>query len=118
MFFVIKTCRIYAACGVSQTPTYIYFSGEGVGQDYAKAIEWFEKSADLDNTAAMASLGVYYYLITQEYAKALGWFEKAADLGNADAMDMIATMYENGIGVARNPEKAQEWHEKAEEARK
>ena len=95
----------------------MYENGEGVEQDFTKAIEWYEKSADLDNTDAMGSLGIYY-LATQKYAKALGWFEKAADLGNADAMDVIAYMYENGIGVARNSEKAQEWHDKAEDARK
>ena len=96
---------------------YMYGDGQGVEQDITKAIEWYEKSAALDNTDAMGSLGTYY-LVTQKYAKALRWFEEAADLGNADAMDMIASMYENGIGVARNSEKAQEWHDKAEEARK
>ena len=96
---------------------YMYQTGQGAEQDLVKALEWYEKSADLGNTDAMGSLGTYY-LATQEYAKALGWFKKAADLGNADAMDVIASMYENGIGVARNSEKAQEWRDKAQEARK
>ena len=96
---------------------YMYQFGQGAEQDLVKALEWYEKSADLYNTDAMGSLGTYY-LLAQKYAKALGWYEKAADLGNADAMDTIAYMYENGIGVARNSEKAQEWRDKAEEARK
>ena len=33
MFFVVKKCRIYAACGVSQTPNYYMIKGVQ-GKDY------------------------------------------------------------------------------------
>jgi energy-coupling factor transporter ATP-binding protein EcfA2 len=37
-----------------------YRDGLGVQQDYAKAIEWFEKSADMDDADAMNDLGWLY----------------------------------------------------------
>ena len=54
-------------------------------QDYAKALEWLEKAADLGNATAMSNIGYFYkngYGVEQDYEKALEWYEKAADLGH------------------------------------
>ena len=95
---------------------YMYQEGMGVEQDYAKALEWLEKAADLGNSSAMNNIGYSYYYgngIEQDYAKALEWLEKAADLGNSSAMDWIGSIYREGLGVEQDYTKALEWYEKA-----
>lgn len=37
-----------------------YDKGQGVPQDFAKAIEWYQKAADAGNTDAMCNLGIHY----------------------------------------------------------
>jgi predicted aspartyl protease len=41
------------------------------------------------------------------------WMRDEADGGNADAQYTLATMYNNGRGIARDPKQAQAWLEKA-----
>jgi len=85
-------------------------------QDYAKALEWYEKAAAEDNADAMFKLGLLYHNgqgVAQNNAKAIEWYEKAADKGNTDAMVNLGMHYANGLGVARNYAKAREWYEKA-----
>jgi uncharacterized protein len=38
----------------------VYDNGRGVKQDYKKAIEWYEKSANQGNTKAQFNLGIMY----------------------------------------------------------
>ena len=41
------------------------------------------------------------------------WYEKAAELGDLNATNDIAVLYEKGLGVEKDPTKAQEWRDKA-----
>jgi TPR repeat protein len=64
---------------------YLYANGKGVATDYAKAREWFQKSAALGDVKAMVAT-------VQLYEKGLGmavdlkqaavWYRKAADAGD------------------------------------
>ncbi len=86
--------------------------------DYAKALEWWEKSAELGNATAMNNIGWLYqkgYGVEQDYAKALEWYEKSAELGNDWAMNNIGNLYYNGNGVTQDYAKALEWYEKSAE---
>lgn len=65
-----------------------YYNGEGVPQDYAKAMKYFRKAAFKDYTASKFTIGLKYNKgadVTQNYAEALKWFRKAADQGDAAA---------------------------------
>lgn len=98
---------------------YLYLRGKGVEQSYAKALECYEKAADLGDSSAMDMIGYLYESgegVEQDYDVALEWYERAADLGNFGSMHHIGEMYENGIGVAKDSAKAKEWYEKAEAA--
>lgn len=56
--------------------------------DYAKAQEYYEKSAQLGNAQASCNLGyIYTYARNGErnYEKAFKYFKYAADKGNAEA---------------------------------
>ena len=95
---------------------YMYANGEGVEQDYAKAIEWYTKAADSGNTTAMYNIGYMYMYgegVEQDGTKAIEWYTKAADLGDSDAMYNLGYMYYTGEGVEQDGEKAVEWFTKA-----
>ncbi len=95
---------------------HMYRNGEGVEQDYAKAIEWYTKAADLGQTTAMNNLG-HLYLdgkgVEKDGTKAVEWYTKAADSGNTSAMYNIGYMYVKGEAVEQDGEKAIEWYTKA-----
>lgn len=60
---------------------YMYRDGTGVEQDYAKAMEWYEKAADLGSTIAMNNIGQMYEYglgVKQDSDKAQEWYDKAA----------------------------------------
>ncbi len=39
----------------------MYYQGDGVRQDYAKALEWFKKSANQGEVLSQRLLGLLYY---------------------------------------------------------
>jgi TPR repeat protein len=93
-----------------------YRDGWGVGQDFAKAREWFEKATKEGNALAMTDLGLLYESgqgVAQDYAKARDWYEKGAANDVTDAMCNLGVLYENGRGVTQDYTKARDWYEKA-----
>ena len=95
---------------------YMYQYGNGVDVNYTKAIELYEKAANLGNSSAMNNLAFMYERgkgVDVNYAKAIELLERATDLGNSDAMYNLAFMYQYGEGVAVNYAKAIELYEKA-----
>ena len=62
-----------------------YAKGQGVKQDYKKAIELFKKACDLGDATGCYNLGVFYAKgqgVKQDYKKAAELFKKACDSGN------------------------------------
>ena len=65
-----------------------YREGDGVPQDYTKAVEWFRKAAEQGDATAQLFLGCCYRDgdgVPQDYLKAVEWFRKAAEQGDARA---------------------------------
>lgn len=112
----------------------LYYNGQGVDRDYNKAYELYCEAADAGNPDGMYCIASMIEhgnsdtlydmkLISTENATdetklmvAFIWYEKAADAGSAEAMYYIGDMYEEGHGVAKDQEKANEWYRRAEEA--
>ena len=95
-----------------------YYSGRGVSRDYAEALRWYRKAADLGHAAAYARIGAIYYSgdgVRQNYAEALRCFRKAAELGIPDAAGTIGWMYEHGTGVRQDYGEAAKWYRMAAE---
>lgn len=93
-----------------------YRDGNGVEQDYAKALECYEKALDLNYPPAMTNFAELYDNgngVEQDYEKALEWYEKAIDLGNSGAMNNLGAMYYYGNAVEQDYEKALEWFDRA-----
>ena len=56
-----------------------YYYHKGVSQDYAKALEWYRKSAEQGNAAAQNQLGHMYEYeygkgVSKDYVKAVEWY--------------------------------------------
>ena len=69
-----------------------YETGLGVPQDYAKAIEWFEKSAEQGYADAQFALGMLYrngFGLAKNEVKAVEWYSKAAKSGNVMALEAL-----------------------------
>lgn len=57
----------------------MYYNGEGVEQDYAKSLEWFEKAAELGDSVSMENAYLIYRDgrgVEQDLAKAQEWYDK------------------------------------------
>ena len=91
----------------------MYLNGEGVPQDYSKAVQWFRKAADQGDAGAQTNLGVMYNQgkgVPQDYAQAMQWYRKAADQGNAWAQSNLGGMYDEGQGVPQDYAKSVQWY--------
>lgn len=107
--------QLYIAAAMNEI-AYMHQHGHGVRQDYAQAMEWYEKAADLGNTDAMTNVGYMYqhgYGVERDYTAAVEWYRKAVDLGNVAAMNNIGYMYMEGYGVKQNYSVALKWFVKA-----
>ncbi len=94
----------------------MYALGYGTNEDYTKAFEWFEKSADAGNKFAQYSLGRLYFFgngVAQNYEKAFEYFKLSADQDNAYACYETAKMLRDGVGTDKNTEQAEIYFQKA-----
>ena len=84
---------------------YAYYCGEGVEVNYRKALEYFEKAANLGEAKAQFATGYMYHLgqhaIEGNLEKAVKWYQLAARQGNADAKYILGSM-----GLSEEQEKA------------
>lgn len=95
----------------------MYFTGEGVPQDYALAYTWTRMAAEQGHINAQYNLGTLFYnglgmrsaaftrwpLVLfyrqSNFAEALKWYGYAAEYDHGEAQYNLATMYEKGEGV-------------------
>ncbi|MDR3293678.1 MAG: hypothetical protein LBT20_06215 [Clostridiales bacterium] len=91
--------------------------GEGVPQDFTKAVKWYKKSAKKGNADAQNNLGYAYEVgrgvPQQDYAEAAKWYAKSADQGNANGLYNLGNSYYKGMGVKKDSKKAAELYGKA-----
>ncbi|KAK8838101.1 hypothetical protein M9Y10_036053 [Tritrichomonas musculus] len=92
----------------------LYSYGQGVKQDYNKAKEYYELSAQRNNSDAFINLGNLYangYGVEQDYNKAIKYYELSAQRNNLDAFNNLGNLYKNGYGVKQDYNKAKEYYE-------
>jgi TPR repeat protein len=81
-------------------------------KDYAQAMLWWRKSADMGDAEAQSSVGWMYlngFGVSRDYSQAMLWFKKAADQGNAIAENNVGSLYRNGFGVPKDNNNARYW---------
>ena len=74
----------------------MYDMGEEVDQDYGKAFEWYEKSANQGLASSQSKLGSMYRYgkgVEVNHAKASEWYWKAYEQGNEEAHYQLGTIY-------------------------
>ncbi len=80
----------------------LYFTGQGVEQNYDLAFKWTKAAAEQGHTNAQFNLGALYYTgsgTRVDLGAALQWYSNAAQAQHAVAQYNLATMYENGEGT-------------------
>lgn len=82
----------------------------GGSNNLKKAAAWFKQAADIDNADGYYGYGLCS-LDLKNYDAALEYLTLAVDAGVGDAVMDLASMYENGLGVERDAEKAQQLYE-------
>jgi hypothetical protein len=91
----------------------MYYRGEGVPQDYAEALRWYNKAADQGDAKAQYGIGYMYYEgqgMPQDYAEALRWYRRAADRGDVHAQQAIGSVYYFGRGLPQDRTEAARWY--------
>lgn len=86
-----------------------YENGDGVKQDFSKAVYWYKKAADKGNAAAQHNLGICFYNgsgVAVDHSEAARLFKLSAEQGNMYAQYNLAVMYMKGEGVAENVNRA------------
>jgi hypothetical protein len=111
----------------------IYFNGDTcAAKDYAKAKMWAQKASDQDDPVSQGLLGMihlYGYAGKSDYKAAMSLFLKSVGHQYSDPDDAarfeqtlkpgylfyIGAMYEGGLGVPKDNDKAIAWYQKASE---
>jgi hypothetical protein len=94
----------------------IYAKGDGVAQDYARAVSWFREAAISGNVAAQYNLAIAYaqgHGTPQDMVAAARWYRRAAEQGVVAAMVNFAILCESGQGTDKSPEVAYAWYHAA-----
>lgn len=94
----------------------MYQSGQGVVQNYKKAVSWFRKAAEQEYENAQFSLALKYGEgkgVTKNYKEAARWYRKAAVRGHAGAQYNLGQLFLRGDGVVKDYKEAAKWYRKA-----
>lgn len=89
----------------------MYVNGQGVPQDYNKAIAWYRKAAEQGFATAQYNLGVIYEKgqgVPQNIWQAIEWYRKAAEQGLAPAQSRLAQLSTRLPPLLVNPSPKQE----------
>ncbi|UKV15620.1 sel1 repeat family protein [Thalassospiraceae bacterium SW-3-3] len=92
------------------------YYGDGVPQDFTRAMDLARKAADHNHAGAINLIGVMYLNgsgVAPDATEAAYHYRRAADLGDVSAMVNLADCYLHGIGVDVSILRAREWYEKA-----
>ena len=82
-------------------------------KNYAEALKWLLKVAELGHSDAQYWLGVMYNNgqgVIQNFVEAAKWYRKAAEQGHRGAQCSLGFMYENGQGVRQDYAEAVKWY--------
>lgn len=87
-----------------------------------KAKYYLLQGAKLNEPVACVILSYQYYpggdLFETNAEQAFAYAMRAAEADNADGCQRVAEMYDQGIGVQRNPKEAEKYRQKAGLAKK
>jgi tetratricopeptide (TPR) repeat protein len=115
----IKLLKEAASTGNTEAQVHLgneLIRGKHIDRDFNKAVEFYTRAANQNDTGAYVSLGLAYYGRTksQDDVKALYWFKKAAENNEELGMWMIGQFYKEGRGgLEINLSDSEIWYGKA-----
>ncbi len=115
MNYVLKSLIKRADAGDAEATVKLgkmFASGDGVKQNYKKALKYLERAAALKNAEAYVELGKLYEN-NGDTENAENVWMKADGLGNAEAAYLIGRLYCHAGYAARNRDKAEFWYKRA-----
>jgi TPR repeat protein len=104
----ISSLRADAEKGVSWRQSQLgwrYETGDGVGQDYAKAAHWYRLAAERGDALAQNNLARLCEMgrgVPQNCEEATKWYLAAAKKGNATAQNNLGLLLQDGRGVEQD----------------
>lgn len=93
-----------------------YYTGRGSGQDYQKAVHYYELAADAGEILAFENLGYCYYygrVSEPDYDKAYHCFVRSALEGSLRALYKIGDMFKSGLYVRKDENQAYRLYSRA-----
>jgi hypothetical protein len=112
--FFLKACNGGQPAGCVNL-AYHYFGGIGVAQDVPRAVQVYQRSCDLGAAPGCMELGVIFrdgQGVPPNPGHATQLFQRACDL-SAAACASIASMYELGVGVAKDLARAKALYDRS-----
>lgn len=94
----------------------LYNFGEGVRQDYSKAMQYYKKSCDLGSGDGCYSMAMLYYWgsgVQKDLKRAIKLWTKSCELENASGCGILGAIYTDGEYVKQSFSKAKELYGKA-----
>ena len=91
---------------------WMYFEGQNLPRDHARAASWFRKAAELGHPQAQVNLAMMHMEgegVPADNAMALKWFTQAAEQGDAEGQTALGMMYALGRGVEPDLVQANKW---------
>ncbi len=105
---------------------YAFYAKELLEEDPAEsktyfehAFRWLEQASKLKHPAALLELSNFYRrgdVVEKDLAKSVELVQQAAELGEVQAMRDLACIYEHGMGIDVDIEKADFWNNQADAA--
>ena len=105
---------------------YAFYAKDMLEQDpdeaktyFEHAYRWLEHASKHKHPAALLELSNFYRrgdVVEKDLAKSVELVKQAAELGEVQAMRDLACIYELGMGIDVDAEKADFWNDKAETA--
>ncbi|KAG2231359.1 hypothetical protein INT48_007484 [Thamnidium elegans] len=97
--FWLSMATEYANADAKYQMAKFYQTGDIVGQNYQRSLEYFEEAYEGGNAEACFEVGCIYeygYGVEIDYVKSLGYYRKAAHLASSDAQLKLGKIYLEG----------------------
>ena len=90
-----------------------YYNGEGISQNYEKALSYFKNGVEKGDIDSIGYIGKFYeegLIVDQDHSKAFRYYQDAENQGSLMGSAFLGQAYHNGIGTLINIEKAVEYY--------
>ncbi|MDD3155633.1 MAG: tetratricopeptide repeat protein [Victivallaceae bacterium] len=105
MFFYLEKAAAKGDAEAMAKLAFCYETGDGTAPDRERANQFFQRAAEKDNPMALAKLGDYA-LLEGNLTEAVEYFQQAARLGSGYGGMRLALLLADGVGIAKDEQKA------------